>query len=1019
MMYMSRYEFAQNSTSCDIAREFRQVEIISQKSEKYTGAIAMLDIFKAVLWEKTHTLEDLAQLCAEKNGYDLRILDDPEGDFKAEDESMKQKTFKDVFHYRRYISDELSFKRQNLMYTKNLPELEIHIGNIIIPVKPQALFVKQDKLTGGYHVDAVFYKDGKKVTGRYDLLEEIRQFDRKHPGEEKNSQYRIKNVYRWVNQYLALKYVEELVSDEDWTGVLNIPKGSCVFATGSVYHMTASYADAEEQGFFDATGTVTSLIENYVAGKCNREVKTELDAVFLIYAERQEHGHSSDECSDEDCKWCMNNASCKFQKDPVKKRKTEDGNSEIREFEPTAAQKELISLRDGINLCIARAGSGKTASLVRLVSGLLEEGVELKKILMATFTNNAVNDFRLRVLKELQKNNPEAGLEGSMFMTLHGLALDVVRNNYEELGFTAPPREINDTDKGREIDYLLSSRKIPGTADLYRYNYEGVLNVVSIAIKIFDHISEHPEIMDDAGRDHILERVLNNTERGMLSNGTISDLCGLYEDYCLQLKEINVILYGQMEPMMHKILDNHPGYMESYGFEYIILDEWQDSSELEMQTVKILSECQNVKMIVAVGDDGQSIYDFRGAQVDNITDFQEKLGKPVNRIEMFENWRSTPEILSLADDLIALNENRTEGRTIAGRNAAGTEPAIKGFYSEDGEYKYIVDEIRKNKEAGIPYEDQAFIARKGKELMGLLRALADKGIPYVLKNPLKFSDNSRVKAAIAFTRNVFWEPETSAGMFSLLAARHNGDMLKNLSPDEVQAELNALKEEFAYISDKPFDVQKSLYHKALDSIRGEDEIYHAFLDDYLYSYPDLEDELQFIVDFQKYGKGMSMKMAQDYEGVVLVTAHSSKGLEWKVVYNSISEYDSPILHSANRHEEVEETRRLLYVSMTRAMDRLYVTGQYVVPGTKSAAKKSGGPTLNQFLYEIMTLRDIPYVPDDSKEAEKKEARRSRTKKSYYQRKSGSREMTEEEKKKYVKRTLGSYQKTFQLGALPY
>ena len=540
--------------------------------------------------------------------------------------------------------------------------------------------------------------------------------------------------------------------------------------------------------------------------------------------------------------------------------------------------------------------------------------------------------------------------------------------------------------------------------------------MVNISIKIFDYISEHPEVMNDADRDHILERALRNTETGMLSGSTVPAICDLYEEYCLQLKEINVILYGQMEPMMHEILKRHPDYMETYGFEYVILDEWQDSSELEMETVKALAECPSVKMIVAVGDDGQSIYDFRGAAVDNITDFQAKFGRPVNQIEMFENWRSTPEILSLADDLLGLNENRTEGRTIAGRDSAGAEPVIKGFYSEDDEYRFIVEEIKKNHDSGVPYEDQAFIARKGKELTGMLRALAKEGIPYVLKNPLKFSENSRVKAAIAFTLNVFWEPETSAGLFSLLAARYNGEMFEKLSPDEVQAELNCLKEEFAYISDKSLDIQKALYHKALDSIRGEDEIYNAFLDDYVYTYPDLEDELQFIVDFQKYGKGMSRKMDQDYEGVVLVTAHSSKGLEWKIVYNSVSEYDSAILHSSRHHDEVEETRRLLYVSMTRAMDKLYVTGQYVVPGTKSAAKKTGGPTLNQFLYELMTLRDIPYVPDDPKAAEKKAARKTKASKAgNFQKKYGCREMSEEEKKKYRKQTLGSYQQTFKFG----
>lgn len=1015
MLYMSPYEFSQNSTSCDIAREFKSVQIVSRKSEKYNSAIAMLDIFRAILWDKSHTLDDLMQLCAEKNGYELQLAE-TEGSFEAEDETLKLHTQKDAFHYGRYLKEELAKKRENLVYTKDLPELEIRIGNIAVRTKPQALFAGRHSLTGDYAVEAVFYKDGKKNTGRYTLLQEIEQYDKKNPGIPENDRYRLKSVGKWTYPYVALKYIEELVSDEDWLEVLKIPKGARVLACGSEYHMTASSGDAEATEFSTATGTVVSLNEEYTAGALNRDVKTDLDQVFFLYAERQELGHPADECSEEDCRWCLNSASCKFQKDPVKKERIGASGTENCSFVPTTAQEKMISLREGYNLCIARAGAGKTASMVGLVTGLLDEGVPLKKILMATFTNNAVNDFRERVRRELVKNDPEASIEGNSFMTLHGLALDVVKNNYEDVGYTAPPREINDTDKGREVEYLLSDKKIPGTSDLYKYNFEGVLNVVDIAISIFDYIAEHPQVLDDPDRYRILEGSLRNNKRGMLDNGTLPALCDLYDEYIKQLKEINVILYGQMEPMMHEILALHPGYMECYGFEYVILDEWQDSSLLEMETVKALAACPSVKMIIAVGDDGQSIYDFRGAVVDNITEFEQKLGRPVNKIEMLENWRSTPEILALADDLIALNVNRTEGRTIAGRGSLGIEPDIRGFYSEEEEYQFILDMIRKNYEAGIPYEEQAFIARKGKELLGMMRKLAKEGIPYVLKNPLKFADNSRVKAAIAFTMNIFWEPETSAGLFALLAARYNGEMLERLSPGQVQEELGLLKEEYAYFSDKDLELQKVLYHKALDSIRGEDEIYNAFLDEYLYTYPDLEDELQFIVDFQKYGKGMSRKMAQDYEGVVLVTAHSAKGLEWKVVYNSISEYDSTFLHAGKRHDEVEETRRLLYVSMTRAKNILYVTGQYVVPGTKSVAKKAGGPTYNQFLEELMMLRGIPYVPDDPKAAEKKAARRTKANASAG--KSGSREMTEEEIKEYNRRTLGSYQQTFGMKALP-
>lgn len=151
------------------------------------------------------------------------------------------------------------------------------------------------------------------------------------------------------------------------------------------------------------------------------------------------------------------------------------------------------------------------------------------------------------------------------------------------------------------------------------------------------------------------------------------------------------------------------------------------------------------------------------------------------------------------------------------------------------------------------------------------------------------------------------------------------------------------------LEDLPFEAQRNKFHEYLDAIRGEDEIYAHILE-LLYSNEDLQSELEYLLDFTRYGDKEEKKMAQGYEGVVLTTEHSSKGLEWDYVFNSISKYDSERLHRNSRQTiaRKEEMRRLMFVSMTRAREELFVSGQYICYGNRE-----DGYTPSQSLYSII------------------------------------------------------------------
>lgn len=607
---------------------------------------------------------------------------------------------------------------------------------------------------------------------------------------------------------------------------------------------------------------------------------------------------------------------------------------------------------------IARAGCGKTATMIKIaVETAVRNPKYFNKLLMVTFTNAGVNEFKERISRALE---PLGISCDCMITTFHGLALEICKKFYEELGFSRPPKEVNEVDKARIVSSLVTTKKISGPEELYKLNWEGILNIVAYAIQLFDKVGEHEELLGTGNEIHEFRCMLSCADD--VTDSTVQELLDIYPKYCEELKKENIILFSDMERMQHQILDAHPEFLEEeYGFKYFIFDEAQDMSEIQMRTVKKLLDMPTKVYSFTVGDDNQSIYMFRDADVTNFVNYEENLGKEVKQFDMLENWRSVPPILELADAVVALNEIKTEGKTLAGRESNGKKPIVRGFHTDKSEYEYIVSEVIKNTEKGTPLSRQCIICYSNKELLKCIEYLAAKGIPYVLKNPMKFIENSRVKAVLAFLENVYWQPETNAGYATYLGAKYNGDMLEIRSPHEIVEEIEELQSNLRNIEALDLESQKQIIHKYLDDIRGEDEIYESWLDDYVYKYADLAEELKFVKDFRKFGGKMAKRMAQNYEGIVLTTAHSSKGLEWDIVYNSLSGYDNQLFHRNKYKEELEERRRLLYVSMTRAREMLYVTGRFVVDGTKS---RKEGPCYNQFIKDLYNITGQVYDPID-------------------------------------------------------
>ena len=310
---------------------------------------------------------------------------------------------------------------------------------------------------------------------------------------------------------------------------------------------------------------------------------------------------------------------------------------------------------------------------------------------------------------------------------------------------------------------------------------------------------------------------------------------------------------------------------------------------------------------------------------------------------MLDNHRCTPEIIDFANQINDRNHFKVAKDLIATR-PSGKPVVVKGFHTIEDEENFIIDGVKEHLATGTKPEDIAIICATKSELRRFAGRLTKEGIQSVSLNPEPLIENSRVKAAISFIRCLGCDTDTQS-MLTYVNAKIGGGLFDKTAP-EIEELVDEGKMEAAMIDSKlPHEKKDALLEllKAIDL--NDDEIYQQFLD--TLSRKSFEKIIEYCNDFLVFGTKNEARREHDYPGVVLTTCHSSKGLEWPIVYASLSQFDSErkALHSGSGAAitATEETRRLLFVTATRARDELYVTGKYVAYG------KKGKYTYNQFL----------------------------------------------------------------------
>ncbi len=591
------------------------------------------------------------------------------------------------------------------------------------------------------------------------------------------------------------------------------------------------------------------------------------------------------------------------------------------------SQKEAATHVDGPMLILAGAGSGKTKTITTRIAYLIANGIPPSSILALTFTNKAANEMRARALNLISKNNIAQPQGSPLLCTFHKFGLLFLKFYIDRLGRKNNFIIIDTDDKKKIISEFKS--KIPTST---------IANEIS---KLKNSLID-PEEAKQRLSNSTFDDFYYNKER-------YATICEIYQKYENRLKEDNLVDFDDLLILPYKILDRDKKLCEeiSNNYRYIMVDEYQDTNEIQFKLLEKLYSTHN--NIVVVGDDDQSIYGWRGARVENILNFKDKFSN-VKMVKLESNYRSTQNILNAANDLIEHNTNRL-GKKLLSTKGAGEEIELINSQDESYEANKIAIKIEKLIKDGVKPQNIAILYR----INALSRALEDglmrAKIPYKMVGGIKFYQRAEVKDIISYLRiildsnddfslkRVINRPKRGVGAVGLTKIENKAKELKLSMLDSITHlnkevskssldELLKLKDEverlrnldgaYAILSDfdKSFGIRE--WYKELPD--GEDRV--ANIDEFIALLKEsVKNDPSF--DITQFLNDLLLRSEQDAisdDAISIMSIHASKGLEFEHLFViGLEEGFFPI---QSDNIDIEEERRLAYVALTRAKSSL-------------------------------------------------------------------------------------------------
>ncbi|MBQ8832689.1 MAG: UvrD-helicase domain-containing protein [Paludibacteraceae bacterium] len=612
-----------------------------------------------------------------------------------------------------------------------------------------------------------------------------------------------------------------------------------------------------------------------------------------------------------------------------------------------AAQRAAVEYNAGPHLVIAGAGSGKTRVLTYKIAYLLEQGIHAGHILALTFTNKAAREMKSRIANLVGEQVARYLWMG----TFHSICTRILRQEAELLGYTRDFTIYDTTDSKSVIKHIVKDMQL----DEKTYKPNVILSRISLA------------------KNQLLSPTSYSSNREYTMQdrfARIPEVSRIYMEYNRRLKACNAMDFDDLLFMTNTLFKKNEDVLRKYQdyFRYILVDEYQDTNYSQYLIVKRLAEPDN--HICVVGDDAQSIYSFRGANIENILTFQKGYAD-AKLFKLERNYRSTQTIVNAANSLIRHNRGQIP-KAVYSELALGDRLQLTTYMSDRDEGKAVAQQVKILYRQGYDYESIAVMYRTNAQSRVIEDELRHLGIPYRIYGGMSFYQRKEIKDAIAYFRlavnpddneafaRVINYPLRGIGDTTLMKVREAGrqaecSMMQVIcNPEATQLDVSAATQkkltafaemingfsqrvattdayEFATMMMRDTGVMREAKadtsQEGIARLENLEEMLagiHEFVDQQLREGVTFVPMTEFLSEVSLL-TDQDEKQEDNQPRITLLTVHAAKGLEFKVTFIVGLEENLFPSQFCQAPKEIEEERRLLYVAITRAMERCYLT----------------------------------------------------------------------------------------------
>ncbi len=586
---------------------------------------------------------------------------------------------------------------------------------------------------------------------------------------------------------------------------------------------------------------------------------------------------------------------------------------------------------EGAVLVIAGAGSGKTRVLTSRIAHIVKDlGVSPYNVLAITFTNKAADEMKERLSQMID------GVEDMWVCTIHSMCVRLLRYGAEKIGYGRDFSIYSETDKDKVVKRV----------------------IVSLGLEV-DQYAKSAKNLISARKTKNLS--IEEFEKDNARMKNIGDIVRIMKGYEEELKRSNAFDFDDLLIKTHELLSEDRETLERFSnrFRYIHIDEFQDTNAVQYDIVKMLSYAHG--NIFAVGDDDQSIYGWRGADINNILGFERDF-KNAKVYKLERNYRSTKKILDVANTVIKHNTNRKD-KTLWTGNDDGVNPEVYIAEDESGEAQYTAIQIKNLVARGYKYSDFAVLMRINALSRSYEQEFMKYGLPCRVYGGFKFFERKEIKDLTAYLRllcnpldneavlRVINVPKRGIGDKSIevlqkyadgngfsvfdgvfdcdLLDLNNGAKSKIRSFKDIISSLIVDKETMTLTELVKSVIDKTNYMSCFEEKTEENEDKKLNVNELLASVEEFEKQNP-QASLSEYLNGITLSSdtdeINDGNFITLATVHSVKGLEYRVVFVcGLDREIFPIERNGSIDDDIEEERRLMYVAVTRARERLYIT----------------------------------------------------------------------------------------------